>query len=129
MATGILRYSSDAVKDSYSLWYKPGDTEKIASGKVSYTGFLTSNGKFARVVIPLTKPIKPNTTVIIYGNFRIRTVAGDDTQFDLAKSSAITCTPTVSGLSADIGNNTTLGSPNLICALATQSTGLTIEFS
>lgn len=125
MATGVYNCGVDAFKDAYGLWFKPGDSISVSSSKGSYTGFL-SNASNARCVIPLTKPVKPGTTVKLTGHFRIRTQTQATT---ITISNALTCTVTDCGLAVDINDGTTLGTANEPCSVGVMTNGMTITFS
>ena len=124
MATGVYNCGSDALKDAYGLWFKPGDTISVSSGTGSYTGFLNTTTN-ARCVIPLTKPVKPNTTVSLTGQFRIRT----QTKATTIAVSDVSCTPTDCGLAVNLSTGATLGVADEPCSVGVNTQGMTITFS
>lgn len=126
MSTSTVGISDIELKDAYGLWFKPGDSFSVAMGKGSYTGFITSNKKAARCVIPLTKPVKPGTTVKVSGDFRIRTADKDDSPITVTN---LNCTVTDCGLAVDIGIGTDLGAAGTVCSVGVNTNGITITFS
>lgn len=131
MATSYVGMSADEVKDAYGLWYKPGDYFIVETGYAAYAGFLR-NSTLARIVIPISKPVKPGTAAKLIaqnggdggGKISIRT---GNARTNLTGLNVDATYITDCGIAFDISSgSTSMGSTDDICVAG--SAGFRIVF-